>query len=80
MFPTHSFNQWKLIIEPAIQISTSALGMYAPNLSGLSCSIIRLCRHLGVTAIDPQRGDIDKVISALSDSLVEAREAKGISK
>lgn len=33
-------------------------------------------RHMGVTAIDKQRGDVDKVIAALKESLAEAKASK----
>jgi alanine-glyoxylate transaminase/serine-glyoxylate transaminase/serine-pyruvate transaminase len=33
-------------------------------------------RHMGITAVDSQRGDIDKIISSLKDSLVEAEASK----
>lgn len=39
-----------------------------------------LFSHMGITAIDPQRGDLDKIINALADSLLEVREAKGVNK
>jgi len=32
--------------------------------------------HMGITAVDSQRGDIDKIISSLKDSLVEAEASK----
>ncbi|KAI0794015.1 PLP-dependent transferase [Fomes fomentarius] len=32
--------------------------------------------HMGVTAIDKQRGDVDKVIAALKESLAEAKASK----
>ncbi|KAG6334602.1 hypothetical protein ID866_4478 [Astraeus odoratus] len=32
--------------------------------------------HMGVTAVDPQRGDIDKVIDALKETLAEAKASK----
>jgi alanine-glyoxylate transaminase/serine-glyoxylate transaminase/serine-pyruvate transaminase len=33
--------------------------------------------HMGVSVVDAQRGDIDKVISALKESVADARAAKG---
>lgn len=39
-----------------------------------------LFSHMGITAIDLQRGDLDKIINALADSLLEVREAKGVNK
>ncbi|KAI0629160.1 PLP-dependent transferase [Trametes polyzona] len=34
--------------------------------------------HMGVSVVDPQRGDIDKVIAALKESLAEAKASKNV--
>ncbi|KAI0644186.1 PLP-dependent transferase [Trametes meyenii] len=34
--------------------------------------------HMGVSVVDPQRGDVDKVITALKESLAEAQASKNV--
>jgi alanine-glyoxylate transaminase/serine-glyoxylate transaminase/serine-pyruvate transaminase len=34
--------------------------------------------HMGISAVDAHRGDIDKVVAALKDSVAEARAANGV--
>ena len=59
------------------QTSTSALGMHSVSSEFFGVVTDRAFdSHMGLTAIDASRGDIDKIISALGDSLQEARAAK----
>jgi len=37
-----------------------------------------LYRHMGITVVEPQRGDITKIITSLQDALEEARAAKKV--
>ena len=39
----------------------------------LTCLI---SRHMGVSVVDSSRGDIDKIISAVQETLAEARASK----
>jgi hypothetical protein len=39
-------------------------------------TILSTKRHMGTTVVDKQRGDIDKVITALKESLEEALASK----
>jgi hypothetical protein len=55
-----------------------------PTYSYLSWELRLICRldqyfrigHMGISAVDPQRGDINKVIKSLQEALEEVRAAK----
>ncbi len=34
--------------------------------------------HMGISVVDAQRGDIENVITALKESVAEARASKGV--
>ena len=55
-----------------LQISTSVLGAHV--LAGLWhwVSTDWYCRHMGVTVVKEERGDVDKIIAAVKESISEA--------
>jgi len=63
----------RILLYP--KINTSALGAFLPwAVYDAICSPSR--RHMGVSVVDPNRGDVDKIISAVRESYAEARASK----
>lgn len=58
------------------QTNISALGWC---FALLNFNVAHKCtRHMGVTAVEPQRGDIDKVIDTLKEAIAEAKASKKV--
>jgi hypothetical protein len=50
-------------------MSTDACVLGLTDMTGIS-------RHMGVTAIDSNRGDLDKIVSTLKEVIGEAKASK----